>query len=68
MLAALMPEITRPTNSHHRFGASAIRMKSRPRPKLESRINGRRPYRSDSTPCSGENRNCISAPAVPKMP
>ncbi len=43
MLAALMPEITRPTNSHHRFGASAIRMKSSPSPKLESRINGRRP-------------------------
>ena len=32
------------------------------------RITGRRPKRSDSAPSIGENRNCISAQAVPKMP
>src|SRR5712675_710929 len=42
-LAAVMPEITRPTSSHQRFGASAMRMKSRPRPAQEMRMTGRRP-------------------------
>src|SRR5271165_4104790 len=42
-LAAQMPDITRPTNSHQTFGASAIRMKSRPRPVHEIRITARRP-------------------------
>ena len=42
-LAAVMPDITLPTSSHHRFGASAMRMKSRPNPAHEIRITGRRP-------------------------
>ena len=29
---------------------------------------GRRPKRSESAPSSGENRNCINAQTVPKMP
>ena len=35
---------------------------------MEIRITGRRPKRSDSAPWIGENRNCISAQAVPKSP
>src|ERR1043165_7466215 len=68
MLAAVMPEMTRPTNSHHSAGASALRMESRPSPTLEIRITGRRPKRSESAPIIGENANCISAQAVPKIP
>ena len=30
--------------------------------------NGLRPMRSDKAPIMGENRNCISAQTVPKMP
>ena len=42
-LAAVMPDITRPTNSHHRLGARAMRMKSSPKPAQEMRITVRRP-------------------------
>src|SRR5882757_9060419 len=42
-LAAVMPDMTLPTSSHQRFGASAMRMKSRPKPAQEMRITGRRP-------------------------
>ena len=40
---AAMPEMTRPRNSHHSDGASAIRMWSSASPRHEIRITGRRP-------------------------
>ena len=67
-LAAVMPDITLPTSSHQRFGASAMRMKSRPKPAQEVRITVRRPKWSESEPCTGEKMNCMSAQAVPKTP
>src|SRR5580692_11157777 len=42
-LAAQIPDITRPTNSHQTLGASAMRMKSKPKPVHEIRITARRP-------------------------
>ena len=35
---------------------------------LDARITGRRPNRSDSEPCTGENRNCMSAQTEPNQP
>src|SRR5277367_6679506 len=63
-LAAVMPEMTLPSRSHHRLGASAMRMKSSPKPAQEMRITLRRPKWSESEPCTGEKMNCISAQAV----
>src|ERR1700678_232949 len=42
-LAAVIPDITLPASSHQRLGASAMRMKSRPRPAQDVRITVRRP-------------------------
>src|SRR5687767_1529107 len=39
-----------------------------PRPKLERRITGRRPKRSDNAPSSGEKTNCMAAQIVPNRP
>jgi hypothetical protein len=39
-----------------------------PSPAHDSRMMRRRPKRSDSDPSTGENRNCIAAYTVPKMP
>src|SRR6185437_9423250 len=65
-LAAQTPEMARPTNSSHSTGASAITMKSMPRPRLEMRMTVRRPKRSESAPWIGEQTNCISMNSVPK--
>jgi hypothetical protein len=59
-----MPLNTRPTNSHHRVGAKAMNRKSTPRPKIEVRITGRRPQRSDIRPRIGEQKNCITPQVV----
>ena len=42
-LAEVTAEMMRPTNSQARLGASAISTKSRPSPRQDSRITGRRP-------------------------
>ena len=42
-LAEVTAEMIRPTNSQARLGASAISTKSRPNPRQDSRITGRRP-------------------------
>src|SRR3990167_7151674 len=59
-----MPLKIRPTNSHQRFGAKAMNRKSTPRPKIEVRITGRRPKRSDIRPRIGEQMNCITPQVV----
>ena len=67
-LAEVTAEMIRPTNSHARLGASAMKMKSTPNPRHESRITGRRPKRSDNAPWIGALKNCTIANAVPKRP
>ena len=42
-LAAVIPDITRPTSNHQRLGARAMRMKSKPNPVQEMSITVRRP-------------------------
>jgi hypothetical protein len=42
-LAEVMPEMMRPTNNHGSVLATAMKMKSRPSPRQDSRITGRRP-------------------------
>ena len=42
--------------------------KSTARPKVEIRITGRRPKRSDKAPWIGELKNCITMNAVANMP
>ncbi len=37
-------------------------------PKFEVRMIGRRPKRSDSAPCTGEEISCITAQLVPNTP
>lgn len=48
-------EIMRPMNSANAW-ASAMRMKSRPSDRFEARITRRRPKRSESAPCTGEDK------------
>ncbi len=67
-LDAVIPESTRPRNSHPTVGASAMMTWSSPRPRHDTRITGRRPTRSDSAPSTGANRNCIAAHTVPNTP
>ena len=64
-VAALM---MRPTNSQARFGASAMNTKSRPRPRHDTRITGRRPYLSDNAPWIGALKNCTSENANANSP
>ena len=68
MLALAMPEMIRPINRIGNVWAKAISMKSRPSARLEARITGRRPKRSDSAPCTGENTNCMRPNSAPMMP
>ena len=35
---------------------------------MESKITGRRPTRSETTPSTGMKKNCMSAKTVPKIP
>ena len=63
-LAEVMPDTTRATSSNGRVLASAMTRKSRPRPRLEIRITGRRPKRSDSAPWIGVHTNCTAAKQV----
>jgi hypothetical protein len=67
-LAENIAEITRPTSSHGSDCARAMKMKSTPRPRHESRIVGRRPKRSDIAPCSGAHTNWIAANNTPNTP
>ncbi len=67
-LAAVMPITVRPTNSSHSVGAIAITKKSIASPKLEIRITGRRPKRSDSAPWIGEKMNWVIANTVLSTP
>ncbi len=55
-------------NNSGRVLTTAIRMKSSPSPRFDSRITGRRPKWSESAPCTGENTNCISMNAVMNKP
>lgn len=68
VMPEMMPEMMRPTISHGSDVASAMKMKSRPRPRHDSRITGRRPWRSDSAPWIGAVTNWIAANTVPKIP
>src|SRR5690606_36258560 len=63
-----MPEMIRPTSSHGSVLARAMNTKSRPSPRQESRITGRRPKRSDSAPWIGEVTNWMPANTVPNTP
>ena len=67
-LAENIAENTRPTNSHASVGASAMTMKSMPRPRQDSRITGRRPKRSDNAPWIGAQKNWIAANMVLNTP
>ena len=52
-LAENIAETTRPTSNHGSVCATAMKMKSTPSPRHDSRITGRRPKRSDIAPCTG---------------
>src|SRR5689334_5579106 len=67
-LAAVMPEMMRPMKSSGSVLTSAIIRKSRPRPRFDSRITGRRPKRSDKAPCTGVKMNCIAMNTVANQP
>jgi hypothetical protein len=67
-LAEKIAEITRPTSSHDIDGASAMKMKSTPRPRHDNRITGRRPKRSESAPWIGAHTNWIAENSMPNQP
>jgi hypothetical protein len=45
-----------------------MKMKSTPSPRHDNRITGRRPKRSDSAPCTGEQKNWMAANSTPNTP
>ena len=67
-LAEVMPPSRRAMNRIGSVSASAMIRKSIARPAFEIRMTGRRPKRSDSAPCTGEAKNCISMKPVANSP